>query len=304
MLVGPETGDDAGVVLHAGRALVATVDFIPPVCDDPGRFGRVAAVNSLSDVYAMGAAPLFALNLCCFPDQVPEDVLGEVLAGGARALAEAGAALVGGHSIADPELKYGLAVVGEVDPERVWTQDRARPGDRVLLTKPLGTGVIINAFKFDRLDEAGLEPALAEMERSNAEAARLGREHGAHTATDVTGFGVAGHALNVARASGVALRLRFADLPVHEAFYPLVARGVSTGCTAKNREHAGPLVDDRRGLSDGERELLYDPQTSGGLLLFVPPDRAADLLAALRAGGHRAADVGEAVAGDPRLEVL
>ncbi len=219
MLVGPETADDAGVYLLDGRALIATADFITPVCDDPRRFGRVAAANALSDVYAMGGAPLFALNLCCFPEDVPDGVLAAILEGAAAALGEAGAALLGGHTVRDPELKFGLAVIGEAAPGRLLTNAGARAGDRLVLTKPLGTGVLINAFKIDKLDEAGLEPALREMERLNAEASRLALAHGAAAATDVTGFGLAGHALGMARASGVGLRVELARLPVHEGFH-------------------------------------------------------------------------------------
>lgn len=297
MLVGPGTSDDAGVYRLGDRGLVATADFIPPVCDDPRRYGRVAAANALSDIYAMGGLPLFALNLCCFPAIVPEGVLPEVLAGGAEALAEAGAALLGGHSVTDPELKYGLAVVGEASPDRLLTNANAQPGQRLLLTKPLGTGVMINAFKAGKLDEAGLEPAMVEMERLNAEAAKLALAHGVTAATDITGFGLAGHALNIARNSNVRLLLRFADLPIHDAFAGLVAKGITTGCTDANREAAEPRVEDRFGLSAGQRELLFDPQTSGGLLLATPEGRSTDLLAALRASGHRAAEVGEVMAG-------
>jgi selenide, water dikinase len=302
--VGPETGDDAGVYRFGDTALVATADFITPVCDDPRRFGRVAAANSLSDVWAMGGEPLFALNLCCFPtDGIPEGVLEGVLAGAGEALAEAGAALLGGHSVADPELKYGLAVIGRVDPEAMLTNDGARAGDRILLTKPLGTGVLVNAFKADQIDEAALEPALAEMERLNGEAARLAGEHGVRAATDVTGFGLVGHAWNVARGSQVALRFDYGSLPVHDGFFDLVRRGVTTGCTDLNRDHVAPHLVETRRLDETERALLFDPQTSGGLLLFVAAERADDLLAALRAGGHRAAAVGEAVAGPPRIEI-
>jgi selenide,water dikinase len=304
VLIGPETSDDAGVYLLGDRALVATVDFIPPVCDDPRRYGRVAAANALSDVWAMGGRPLFALNLCCFPDKVPVEVRVEILAGGAEALAEAGAALLGGHSVSDPELKYGLAVVGEVERDRLLANDRARPGDRLLLTKPLGTGVMINAFKFDKLDAAGLEPALVEMERLNATAARLAGEHGARAATDVTGFGLVGHALNVARGSGVAIEVRYDALPVHEAFYRLAKSGVSTGCTEANAEAAAPFFSDRRGLAASERELLFDPQTSGGLLLSVPAEAAGALLDALLASGHRAAEIGEVKAGPAGFAVV
>jgi selenide,water dikinase len=304
VLVGPETADDAGVYLFGDRALIATTDFITPVCDDPRRFGRVAAANSLSDVYAMGGRPLFALNLCCFPEEVPGEALAGILEGAAAALAEAGAALLGGHSVRDPELKFGLAVTGEGDPHRLLTNAGAREGDRLLLTKPLGTGVLINAFKFDKLDEAGLEPALLEMERLNAVASRLALEHGVRAATDITGFGLAGHAFGMARASGVGIRIAFERLEVYDAFYPLAKSGVTTGCTRANEDNVHEAFTDRAGLDKLQRDVVFDPQTSGGLLLSTPPDQAAPLLATLRETGHRAAEIGEVVAGPPRLEVV
>ncbi len=274
MLVGPETADDAGVYLHDGHALVATADFITPVCDDPRAFGRIAAANALSDVYAMGGKPLFALNLCCFPADLPEGVAAAILGGAVDALGEAGAALLGGHSIVDAELKFGLSVVGEADPQRLLANSNAAPGERLLLTKPLGTGVLINAFKFDRLDEAGLAPALVQMARLNAEAARLALAHGVRAATDVTGFGLAGHAWNIARGSGVGLRFEHAALPVYDAFPRLVRAGVTTGCTDANERNvaagAHRAPEARRGAA-------------GGAL------RPADLgrAAAQRAGGAR-----------------
>ena len=304
MLVGPETADDAGVFLLDGRALIATADFITPVCDDPRRFGRVAAANALSDVYAMGGAPLFALNLCCFPEEVPDGVLAAILEGAAAALGEAGAALLGGHTVRDPELKFGLAVVGEAAPGRLLTNAGARAGDRLVLTKPLGTGVLINAFKLDKLDEAGLEPALREMERLNAVASRLALAHGAAAATDVTGFGLAGHALGIARASGVGLRVELARLPVHDGFHRLAAGGVSTGCTDANASNVAAALTDRAGLDAVQREILFDPQTSGGLLLTVPAAAVPPLLEALAASDHRAAEIGEVVAGPPRFEIV
>lgn len=305
MLIGPETSDDAGVyLLEPGRALVATADFITPVCDDPRAFGRVAAANALSDVYAMGGRPLFALNLCCFPDDLPAGVAGEVLGGASDALAASGAVLLGGHSVSDPELKFGLAVIGEADPQRLLTNAGARPGDRLLLSKPLGTGVLINAFKADRLDEEGLAPALAEMTRLNDVAARLALEHGVRAATDVTGFGLLGHAWNIARGSGVTLRFRLADLPVHAAFARLARAGVTTGCTGANRAHVAPQLTLPAGLAHEQEEILFDPQTSGGLLMAAPPQGAEALLDALRAAGHAAAIVGEALAAPPRLEVV
>jgi selenide, water dikinase len=305
VLVGAGTADDAGVYRLGDRALIATADFIPPVCDDPRRYGRVAAVNALSDVYAMGGRPLFALNLCCLPGVgVPDGVLAAVLAGGADALIEAGAVLLGGHSVSDPELKFGLAVIGEADPGRILSNDRASPGERLILTKPLGTGVMINAFKAGKLDAAGLEPALAEMERLNAAACRLALEHGVAAATDVTGFGLAGHALNIGRNSGVGIEVSFDALPVHDAFRRCVEAGVSTGCTGDNEDAAATFFEDRRGLSAAQRELLFDPQTSGGLLLPAPPERAEALLDALRAEGHQAAEIGVLTDGPPRFTVV
>jgi selenide,water dikinase len=305
VLIGAGTGDDAGVFEIEGLALVATADFIPPVCDDPRRFGRIAAANSLSDIWAMGGEPLFALNLCCFPeDDVPAEVPGEILRGGAEALREAGAALLGGHSVRDPELKYGMSVIGRVDPQRMLANSNAAPGERLLLTKTLGTGVLVNAFKVDKLDAAGLEPALLEMERLNGPAARLALAHGVRAATDVTGFGLVGHALNIARNSSVRLRIALDALPRHADFAALVGRSVTTGCTDANRRSAEPLLERRITLDAVSEELLFDPQTSGGLLLSVPQDRAVALLDALRAAGHNAAEIGETIAGEPGVEII
>ena len=306
VLVGAETADDAGVYRFGDRALVATADFITPVCDDPHRFGRVAAANALSDVYAMGGRPLFALNLCCFPelDEEGNQALAGVLRGAAEALVDAGAVLLGGHSVRDPELKFGLSVVGEADPDRLLTNAGARPGDRLLLTKPLGTGILINAFKVDKLDEEGLEPALREMERLNDVAGRLALEHGVHAATDVTGFGLTGHALGMARASGTGVRIVFESLPVHAEVYRLIKAGVTTGCTVANEENVAGVLQDYAKLDRVRREILFDPQTSGGLLLATPPESAPGLLGALLAAGLPAADIGEALEGPVRIEVV
>lgn len=306
ILVGAETADDAGVYRFGDRALVATADFITPVCDDPHRFGRVAAANALSDVYAMGGRPLFALNLCCFPevDEEGDKALAGVLRGAAEALVDAGAVLLGGHSVRDPELKFGLSVVGEADPDRLLTNAGARPGDRLILTKPLGTGILINAFKADKLDESGLELALKQMERLNDVAGRLALEHGVHAATDVTGFGLTGHALGMAKASGAGIRLRFESLPVHAEVYRLIKAGVTTGCTVANEDNVAPVLQDYAKLDRIRREILFDPQTSGGLLLSTPPENAPALLAALLAAGHQAADVGEVLEGAVRIEVV
>jgi selenide, water dikinase len=305
VLVGAETSDDAGVFAYGARALVATADFITPVCDDARRYGRVAAANSLSDVFAMGGQPLFVLNLCCFPTgDVPDGVLGDVLAGAAEATLECGAVLLGGHTVGDKEMKFGLAVVGEVDPERVWANTNARVGDRLVLTKPLGTGVLINAHKVDKLDDEGLEVALKAMEQLNAKACELGQKHGVRAATDITGFGFAGHALNIAKGSGVAMRVEFEALPVHDGFYRLVKSGVTTGSTAPNERNAAPYLVDRVGLDKPKRDVLFDAQTSGGLLLSTPAENADELLRDLLASGHQAAIVGEVLAGPPQLEIV
>lgn len=304
-MIGPETADDAGVYLLGGRALIATADFITPVCDDPWRYGRVAAANSLSDVYAMGGEVLFALNLCCFPtDGVPDGVLAKILGGASDALAEAGGALLGGHTVRDSELKFGLSVIGEGKPDRLFANSRAQEGDELVLTKPLGTGVYINAFKLGKLDEAGLEPAVAQMERLNRQACRLGLEHGVHAATDITGFGLAGHGLAIARASGVGLEIDFEALPVHERFYELVKRGISTGSSRSNERDAGGACQEKRRLRSEQRAVLFDPQTSGGLLLCVPPERRSSLLEALVESGHRAARIGRVVPPPARIEVV
>jgi selenide,water dikinase len=303
VLVGAETGDDAGVFRFAGRGLIATTDFIPPVCDDPFRFGRIAAANALSDVFAMGGEALFALNLSLFPSDAPKAVLTAILEGAASAIEECGAALLGGHSVKDKELKFGLAVVGVADPARLLTNAGARAGDRLVLSKPLGSGVLVNAFKHGRTDEAGLEPALAQMERLNLAASRAALAHGATAATDVTGFGLAGHAWNVARESGLTLRIRYDALPVLPRFFDLVAAGVTTGCTTPNRTHAWPQIRFARQLDEVALQLLFDPQTSGPLLLAVPADRSAALVEALRASRHDAAEIGECVAGDSALEI-
>lgn len=305
VLVGPATSDDAGVYRLGATALVATADFITPACDDPRRFGRVAAANAVSDVFAMGGSVLFALNLCCFPEgKVPAAIFTEILEGGLEKLAEAGGVLLGGHSVHDAELKYGLAVVGTVDPARILTNAGARAGDQLVLSKPLGTGAIINAFRKDEIGPAELEPALAGMERLNDAAARLALQHGATACTDITGYGLAGHALEIARASGVGLRVAVGELPVYEGFAHAVELGVSTRGTRANEAAATPSLQAPASLSLLERQLLFDPQTSGGLLMSVPEAGAAGLLEDLARTGHRAARIGEVLDGPRRLEIV
>ena len=310
LLVGFDTGDDAGVYrLNDDVALVQTVDYITPVVDDPYIFGQVAAANALSDVYAMGGRPLTALNLCNFPSKgVDAASLRRILEGGFDKVAEAGAIIVGGHTVRDDELKYGLAVTGLVDPRRVLTNAGARPGDALVLTKPIGTGVIIGGLRRGVVEAALVERAVGWMTLLNRGAceAMLGFE--AHACTDVTGFGLLGHALGMARASGVLMRFRFDDLPRYDESLGLIARGIGTIMTPANAEAAAPWTTWSGVFSDDERTLLADPQTSGGLLIALPAAQGPGLLEALVARGVTAAAlVGEVVAppaGRPGLEFL
>lgn len=307
ILVDAATRDDAAVFRTApDRAIVATVDFFTPIVDDAYDFGRIAAANALSDVYAMGAAPLFALNLVGWPrDKLPFELLGEVLRGGNDVAAAAGVFVLGGHSIDDPEPKYGMVALGDVHPDRLVTNAGARPGDALVLSKPLGTGILTTALKRDLLNGVGLAPAVASMTTLNAGAARAMLATGVHAATDVTGFGLLGHLHNLARASGVAAAIRVADLPVLDGARELAGRGAVAGGTKRNLASAAAFTTFAPGVSDVDRVLVADAQTSGGLLMAVAPERATDLLAALRAEGTPAAAVvGEIAAGEPgRLTV-
>jgi len=282
VLVDQSSLDDAGVYRTGPRtALVQTVDFFPPVVDDPYDYGRVAAANALSDVYAMGGRPLTALALVCFPEALGPEVLREVLRGGQRAMREAKVAIVGGHTIKDPELKFGYSVTGVVDPRRMLTNAAARPGDRLVLTKPLGTGILATALKHQRLDPALARRLTRQMTTLNRAASELAVAAGVRAATDVTGFGLLGHAAQMAEASGVT----FALAPRADWLLPGVlghARaGEIAGGLRKNQSYYGHRV--RTDAVAADLALaLFDPQTSGGLLLAIPERKVAGLLAALR----------------------
>jgi selenide,water dikinase len=297
--------DDAAIVVGApGRDLVLTADVIAPLVDDPDAFGAIAAANSLSDVWAMGGEPRFALNLVFFPDdQLSLDVLDAILAAGARTCAEAGVAIVGGHSVRDPELKYGLSVTGEVAPAALWSNRTARPGQILVLTKALGTGVIGQAIKKGVASPAAAAAAIASMTTLNQGAARIGHAHGVTSATDVTGFGLLGHLRNLLRGSGVGARLDLERLPLlPDAAHHLRASLCPAG-SKSNRAFVAELVRWSDGAplavepDDSERELIAslacDAQTSGGLLLCVPAERADACVAELRATGLPAAAIGE-----------
>jgi selenide, water dikinase len=304
LIVGRETFDDAGVFrLSDDLALVQTVDFFPPIVDDPFTFGRVAATNALSDVYAMGGEPLTALNIVGFPiKKLPLEVLTEILRGGQSAVQDAGAVIVGGHTVEDEELKYGLSVTGRVDPRRILTNAAANPGDRLLLTKPIGTGLVSTAFKKwrSKMPAAAEQRMVDVMCTLNRDAARAAVALGVRCATDVTGFGLLGHASHVARASSVTLRIAVSRVPVLEGAADAFQRGARTAGGERNAEYLKPFVDWGVGPTAFQRALLVDPQTSGGLLVAAAPDIAAEYVQ--RVPG--AAEIGEVVAGAARIELI
>jgi selenide,water dikinase len=279
LMVGHETMDDAGIfLLSDDMALVQTVDFFAPIVDDPYMFGQVAAANALSDVYAMGGEPLTALNVVGFPSgKLPLEVLREILRGGQDKVHEAGALVVGGHTIIDEELKYGLSVTGRAHPRKLLTNSAARPGDRLILTKPIGTAVLSTAAKTGELPDAELTTLIDSMRALNDVASRVALELGARCATDITGFGLLGHASHIARASKVSIRILRKQVPLLPGAREAVERGVKTGGADRNLAYVEPQVD-WGGASDTDRALLIDPQTSGGLLVALGPDQVAAYL--------------------------
>jgi selenide, water dikinase len=277
-------------------ALVQTVDFFAPIVDDPYAFGQIAAANALSDIYAMGGEPLTALNIVGFPtDKLPMTVLADILRGADDKIREAGAVVVGGHSVIDDEIKFGLAVTGRVDPRVMLTNARARVGDRLVLTKPIGTGLLATAAKRGELAPADERVLIDTMATLNRRASRAARDAAARCATDVTGFGLLGHASHVARGSGVTLIVRAAAVPLLPGAREAAARGVRTGGAERNHEYLAAIVD-WGAATVVERALLVDPQTSGGLLLSLPAQRVAEYLSAVPG----AAEIGEVVAARDR----
>ena len=279
LIVGHETMDDAGVfVLSDDLALVQTVDFFAPIVDDPYLFGQIAAANALSDVYAMGGEPLTALNIVGFPsEKLPIDILHEILRGGIDKVHEAGALVVGGHTIIDEELKYGLAVTGRAHPRRLLTNAAAHVGDRLLLTKPIGTALLATVAKKGNLPDAELRALGDSMRALNAAASKAALAVGATCATDVTGFGLLGHASHIAKASRVTLRIFVNRVPLLPGARQAADRGVRTGGAERNLEYLEPRVDWGKS-SETDRVLMIDPQTSGGLLVALSPDRVARYL--------------------------
>lgn len=284
LLVGYHTSDDAGVYrLDDESAIVLTVDFFQPIVDDPFDFGRVAAANALSDIFAMGGHPLAALNIAGFPEgELPVEILREILRGGAETVHRAGAVIAGGHTVKDKELKYGLAVFGRVHPKSIITNRSAKPGDDLILTKPLGSGVLSTAIRAGKLTEEEIHALVAVMTQLNQQASIEMVENGANACTDITGYGLLGHALEMALASGVTCEINSASVPLMPGAPNYARQGLLTGGGGTNRIFVQGHIDAQAQVDETIQHLLYDPQTSGGLLISVPEVSGAGLLQALR----------------------
>jgi selenide, water dikinase len=296
VLVGFDHADDAGVYqLGPETALVQTVDFFTPIVDDPYTFGQIAATNSLSDIYAMGGRPLTSLAMVCFPEKGDLAILERILAGGLSKMIEAGCTVIGGHSIRDDETKFGYSVTGLIDPKRVLTNGGAKAGDRLLLTKALGTGVISTAIKKGVAKQQWIDAAVASMTALNKKAAEVvtAPKWAVHSLTDITGFGLIGHAREVALASKVSLKLHASRVPLLEGALDCVRAGYIPGGLKANREFAECVVGYEDGISDEVKTMLFDPQTAGGLFISVAAEDAAELNRALNATGVPAVEIGE-----------
>lgn len=278
LLVGYNTADDAGVFrINETQALVQTVDFFPPIVDDPYSFGQIAAANALSDVYAMGGRPVTAMNIVAFPsDKFSLEILTEILRGGGDKITESGAVLVGGHTIKDPEIKYGVSVTGLIDPRRIITNANAKPGDKLYLTKPLGTGIVTTAVKRDKAPVELEAIAIKQMSQLNDVASQIMVQNTANSATDITGFGLLGHTSEMAIASGVTIRIISSNLPLLPQVLELASEGMNPGGAKANREYVAGKVVISDDVSPAMEHVLYDPQTSGGLLIAMPQSRVED----------------------------
>jgi len=287
LLVGFETSDDAGVYkISPEMALVQTVDFITPACDDPFVFGQIAAANSLSDVYAMGGRPLTAMNLCCFPQEgVESDILADILRGGLSKILEAGAVLAGGHTVKDEELKYGLSVTGLVHPDRILRNSSAKPGDKLVLTKKIGTGVIVTGAKNDLIQASVAEEAFQNMATLNKVACEVMLETGVHACTDVSGFGLAGHLCEMALGSRMRINVNLLSVPVYPVSIEMFGRGLRTGVTLSNKQASSNCVQLEHEMPKEKEMILYDPQTSGPLVISVAAEKADSLVEELKKHG-------------------
>jgi selenide,water dikinase len=293
LLVGLSPADDAAVYrLDDDRALVFTIDFFPPLVDDPGDFGTIAATNALNDVFAMGGTPLLALSVAAFPDELPEDTLAQIFAAADEQVRRAGGILAGGHTILDDEPKYGLAVVGTVHPDGLWPNNGAKPGDALYLTKPLGTGLVLTGYRKRLLGDKELSAAVQWMRTLSRDAAEALRAFEPNAVTDVTGFGLLGHAYEMASRSGVRLKIEAARLPAFDGALETARNGSRTAGDGRNRDFAGAHVD-HDGVAGALVDLAYDPQTAGGLLISLPSDRSLLLEASFAAHDLFLARVGD-----------
>jgi len=306
VLVGFGTLDDAGVYkISEAQALVQTVDFFPPMVDDPSLFGEIAAANALSDVYAMGGVPLTALNITCFPASLDLSILHSILRGGLAKCREAGVALLGGHTVDDPEIKFGLSVTGTIHPNHIWSNDGAQAGDTLILTKSIGVGVITTAIKQGVASEESVDAALETMRTLNRSARDAAASVGPNACTDVTGFSFMGHLTQMMRASGTTARIEAEKVPLLPGALELARRGIGPGGTERNKTHFGGHVSLASNLDPALAELLFDPQTSGGLLLSVAGDKTDALCSALAAHGVASSVVGSVMAlGGSYVEVV
>jgi selenide,water dikinase len=306
VLVGFDHADDAGVYrIGPSTALVQTVDFFTPMVDDPFTFGQIAATNALSDVYAMGGRPLTSLALVCFPERADLAILERILAGGLSKMIEASCSVIGGHSVRDEEMKFGYSVTGLIDPARVLTNGGAKPGDRLIFTKALGTGVISTAIKKKAAKQPWIDAAIASMTTLNKKATEVISGHLAvHAMTDVTGFGLIGHAREIALASNVSLRMHAHNVPLLEGALDCVRAGHVPGGLKANREFAECVVGYEVGICEEVKTILFDPQTAGGLLISVAPEDAMELLQALSAALVPAVEIGEVLSATKPLIVV
>jgi selenide,water dikinase len=305
LIAGLDPPDDAAAYrVSDDLAIIGTLDFFPPLVDDPRTYGEIAAANALSDVFAMGGRVLFALSIAAFPEDLPREVLAEIFAGASAKVREAGGTLAGGHTIRDAEPKYGLAVIGAAHPDRLLRKGSARPGDRLVLTKPLGTGVLVSGARQGRTTDADLANAIDAMRRLNRQPSEALVSAGVRAATDVTGFGLLGHGLEMARASGTRFIFDATALPVLPGAVALAAAGVETGGAAHNRRFVLPSLEVGSDVSEDHLTIAHDPQTSGGLLAAVAPDRVGALESAFAAAGVGHWWIGEVAGGEPRVSLV
>jgi selenide,water dikinase len=294
LIIGLEHPDDAGVFrMSENTAIVQTLDFLTPVADDPYEFGQIAAANSLSDVYAMGGTPITVMNIVCFPScDLDAGILPRILEGGLDKIKESGATLVGGHSVDDPEIKYGLSVTGIVHPDRVWANSRAKEGDAVILTKPIGTGIISTAIKGGLASEEQVKQAVKTMSTLNKYAALIAKDFHVHACTDVTGFGLGGHLIEVAKGAGLRIEIYTENIEVLDGVMEYAAMGLLPAGAHKNKRFFEPHICVGKGTDRVRSDLMFDPQTSGGLLLFMAQDQAVQCVDIMKKNGIPAKLIG------------